>query len=281
MRVLGIHDGKAGHRNQVRTVAGLLGEAVLLGPGDPEVRTPVDLVVCAGTRAQGRAVRSSWRFRCPAVCLMRPSPIWGPFFRVVVLPWHARGHGPRIVRTPVAPSLPGPVAQEAGDAIAVFVGGTARGRRPTMESLFACLEAARRSGRRVLLTDSRRTPPALREGIRQRFREFGETWVYTPWEEGNPFSRFLKMARHVLVTEDSFNMVSEVILAGRVPFVLAWLPGTKLRRSYALLAGKGWLQWGDAAGWARFLERTPGRTPGPAILEPLRDEIIKKVGGRV
>lgn len=128
--------------------------------------------------------------------------------------WLARGRG----AFPALGALPGP-------RIAVLVGGPSAHARfdvAAFDALAAGAEAmALREGGSLLLTTSRRTPPAVREAARRR------AWrvpcrVWTGDADGpNPYAGLLGWADRVACSADSVNMLSEACATAAPVFVHA------------------------------------------------------------
>jgi mitochondrial fission protein ELM1 len=123
--------------------------------------------------------------------------------------------------------------------LAVMVGGPSRSARFTAEDegrLAQALETlARAHG--LIVTGSRRTPPALMERLRALSGPRAFVW------EGageNPYPGLLGHADAVLVTEDSVNMASEAATAGLPVHVFAISRvAPKISRFHASLAERG------------------------------------------
>ena len=99
-------------------------------------------------------------------------------------------------------------------------------------------EAACEARGSVMATLSRRTPPAAATAIRARLgRSDGQVWN---GEGDNPYFAMLALADHVVVTQDSVNMVTEAAFTGR-PVHIAAAVGRQARkdRFYAELAARG------------------------------------------
>ncbi|WP_188913349.1 mitochondrial fission ELM1 family protein [Salinarimonas ramus] len=108
--------------------------------------------------------------------------------------------------------------------VAVLAGGDSRHHRFTPDDqarfLADLAHLAREDGVSLMITASRRTPPALREGLA---RLAGETGGFL-WDGSgeNPYVALLALADAVVVTADSTNMLGEAAAAG-VP-VLVFTP---------------------------------------------------------
>jgi mitochondrial fission protein ELM1 len=96
-----------------------------------------------------------------------------------------------------------------------------------------------------MITASRRTPPALREALRQLATERGFFWDGTG---ENPYVPMLALADAVLATADSANMVGEAAATGRPillfepsgghPKLQAFIDGLKRHGAVKLFAGR-------------------------------------------
>ncbi len=95
-------------------------------------------------------------------------------------------------------------------------------------------------GGSVMVTLSRRTPPAAETILRSRLADLpGEVW---DGQGDNPFFAFLGAADHVLVTEDSANMAAEAASTGRPVHLLPMVArktGSKFDRLREALVTRG------------------------------------------
>jgi len=138
------------------------------------------------------------------------------------------------------------LAQLPRPRTAVLVGGPRRGLNLDerwLDTLIARIGTWReRDGGSVLVTTSRRTPPAWRERLRIAFRN-GCTCFWGGVEDGtNPYASYLAVADRLVVTPDSVNMLSEACAVG-VPVITQLPPGAppKLAAFHAELRDQGWL----------------------------------------
>lgn len=100
--------------------------------------------------------------------------------------------------------------------VALILGGDSVNHRFTPRDCFRLLEIAcnlMRDGGGVMISPSRRTPPALLAEFNARFA--GEPGAFV-WDctGDNPYSQMLAHADHILVTADSVNMVGEAVATG-------------------------------------------------------------------
>jgi mitochondrial fission protein ELM1 len=125
--------------------------------------------------------------------------------------------------------------------IAVLVGGpnerylypdTVIGKLATLVRSLAALGAG------LMITASRRTPPALIDAIKQAVSDTGA--IFWTGEGPNPYPQFLAKADAFLVTADSINMVGEAAATGRPIYVFAPEGGApKFDAFHAALQARG------------------------------------------
>jgi mitochondrial fission protein ELM1 len=125
---------------------------------------------------------------------------------------------------------------------AVLLGGNSRHARfdeMSFEVLATHLEAAlAREGGSLLVSASRRTPPALRKALRHRYAETpGLTWL-DERDGPNPYAGLLAIADRIVCSPDSVNMISEACATHAPVFVFdpARVRGRPRRFLDALLA---------------------------------------------
>lgn len=117
-------------------------------------------------------------------------------------------------------ALPGP-------RIAVLLGGDSRHGRfdvAAFDALAERLDAiVARDGGSLLLSSSRRTPPAVREALRARYAgRAGCVWT-EPRDGANPYAGMLGWADRIVCSSDSVNMLSEACATTAPVFV--FVPG--------------------------------------------------------
>ncbi|MBX3478628.1 MAG: mitochondrial fission ELM1 family protein [Brevundimonas sp.] len=128
--------------------------------------------------------------------------------------------------------------------VAVLIGGrsgafdlTPRHAADLADRIAAAVTAA---GGALLLTFSRRTPPAARAIMAERLKAL-PGWIWDGTGD-NPLFAFLQAADHILVTEDSANMAAEAASTGKPVHILPMVPrgsGGKFARLHAELAAHG------------------------------------------
>lgn len=126
--------------------------------------------------------------------------------------------------------------------VAVLIGGNSRAYRLSEERGQALADqiagAVTAAGGSVLVSFSRRTPPEVRALMTAAFQRL-PGWIWD--EQGpNPYFAFLGAADHVLVTEDSTNMLTEAAATGKPVHRLAMDGGSaKFARLHADLEAQG------------------------------------------
>lgn len=209
------------------------------------------LLIGAGRRTAMVTAALRATFDVRAVQLLSPKMPTARF-DVVVVPEHDDLSGPNVIRTVGAI---GRITEEtiaaatldwldyipldAAPRLAVLIGGpssSARFSPADQRALTTALEELSAS-HTLLITLSRRTPPAFGEHLRANLPDTALIW--TPDGE-NPYPAILGLAEAVLVTEDSVNMASEAATAG-LPvhiFPLAKV-ATKIRSFHHSLLQRG------------------------------------------
>ncbi len=178
-------------------------------------------------------------------------------YDLVVAPAHDRVAGPNVLSITGSPHR---VTAErlAGDAaafahrlqalprprVAVLIGGRSRAfdlpeahAEDLADRTATAVEAA---GGSLMLTFSRRTPPAAKAVMTARLQHLpGLIW---DGDGPNPYFAFLNFADHILVTEDSANMAAEAASTGKPVHILPMIPltaGDKFARLHADLRERG------------------------------------------
>ncbi|SLN74299.1 mitochondrial fission ELM1 family protein [Oceanibacterium hippocampi] len=212
-----------------------------LGPQGDRLAPPwPDLLICAGrvSVAPSLAVKAASGGLCQAIRLERPYGS-GAAFDLVVTPAHDRYEGSNVLHSSgalnrVRPDLLSAAAREFAalaeslptPLTAVLIGGDSKAYRMTPESLrdlAAGLRAAcEANGGGLLITGSRRTPPAAMAA----FREAIGGLPHYLWDGSgaNPYYGFLGLAETIVTTCDSVSMLSEACATGK-PVYVHELPG--------------------------------------------------------
>ena len=142
----------------------------------------------------------------------------------------------------VLPPLPRPLA-------AVLIGGDSKDYRMSeavVDGIIRQLVPLALGGHGLLVTFSRRTPTQAVAAFRAALGPLPPVWIWDGGPVGtlaNPYLGLLGLARRVLVTEESANMVSEAAFTGR-PVHLLRLEGgaAKWDRFHAALERRGVLR---------------------------------------
>ena len=134
----------------------------------------------------------------------------------------------------------------ASPRVAVLIGGDSKrfkldGR--ITKYLLQRLGEMLAAGNQLLITVSRRTPPATRKALAKRFGADERVWYFDAADESagdNPYFAFLAAADWIMVTEESTNMLVEAAGCGKPVYVLpmAGEPG-KFAGLHAALEGSG------------------------------------------
>jgi mitochondrial fission protein ELM1 len=198
-------------------------------PGSPLAPPFPDLVIASGRRAAPylRAVKRASAGRTFTVFLKDPRSgtraadlIW--------VPEHDRLRGENVVVTLTPPHRVSPPRLEAArispdprlaglarPRVAVLAGGPSRHHRfSDADSARFLTDLARlaETGTTLMITASRRSPPALREGLQALVVRRGGFF----WDGAgeNPYVSLLAVADAIVVTADSYNMAGEAAATG-------------------------------------------------------------------
>ena len=235
------------------------------GPIDPRERpgahaSPIappfpDLLIGSGRRAVPylRFVKRASGGRTYTVFLKDPRTgpkaadfIWAPEYD--------RIRGPNVLTTLTSPHRISPERLAAARAkpdprlaplphprVAVLAGGDSRHHRFTEADIARFVEqltALAETGVRLMITVSRRTPPALRDALIELARKRGGFFWDGTGE--NPYVPLLALADAVVATADSFNMIGEAAATGAPILVFEPTGGhPKLRVFLDRLAAQG------------------------------------------
>lgn len=245
-------------------------------PGSPLAPPFPDLVVASGRRAvpSVRALRETSRGRSFTAILKDPGTgcgaadfIWAPSYDPV--------RGPNVLATLTSPHRLSPARLEAArhapdprvaalppPRVAVLVGGHSRHlrfRAADGERLARGLAEVAGAGASLMITASRRTPPALRDALAGLAGRHGG--FFWRGEGDNPYISMMANADAIVVTADSVNMVSEAVATG-APVLVFELPRGSARHHLFLdeLRGRGLVRpfRGRLEAWAyEPLDTTP------------------------
>lgn len=255
-----------------------------------------DAIVSAGQSVVGCAILFKGMLRVPLVVLMKPTAIPLSLIDVVLVPIHDLTNRDafrrNLVAVPVALSEPLAGVRQTPDetaprkqpVVAFLVGGQTRGITPDpaviKDTLTTLIEWASQNAGRVLLTTSRRTPLNLSRALKSISRE-GNHYVeaiFADETDTNPVADFLRRAEHIIVTEDSFSMVSEAVLSGKKPFILETGIRRKFWKSYARLAKMDLAEIGDIHRLRDYLSSIPKPQNAQNIIDSAIREVKLRIG---
>ena len=153
---------------------------------------------------------------------------------LICAPAHDAISGPNVFTTVTSPhpfspgrlaklrqDPPAPIAALPRPRVAIILGGPSgayRYGKETLERFDATLRSLAALGVGLMVTPSRRTPAALIEIAQEATASAPR--VFWDGEGHNPYPQFLALADALVVTADSFNMVSEACATGRPVYVL-------------------------------------------------------------
>jgi len=200
-------------------------------PGSPLAPPYPDIAIASGRRAAGylRRIKRLSKGRTFTVFLKDPRTgleaadlIW--------VPDHDTLRGRNVLVTPTSPhkfsaeklsSLRVQAAPELDRLkslrVAVLVGGDSRHHSFTEDDQHRLLNAlrvlAQEESATLMITTSRRTPPALSYGLSSLAKSGGH--FYWTGKEPNPLGLFLAKADAIIATADSTNMIGEATATGK------------------------------------------------------------------
>jgi len=229
-------DGKPGHENQtlglVRALERLAVERGMAAPrcldmplGDfrytlwdwlfkrfrPGFLQPrPDFIIGAGHRTHWPMLCARRSFGGKAIALMSPT-LPRVFFDLVVAPAHDGLTGRNVLVTQGVLNAMQPAKVKRPGYTLVLVGGVSKHFMWDDAQVLAQLEMLMARHPQVRITDSRRTPPALRAELAKRWPV-----TYQPWEQCPTgwLASELAIAENAWVTEDSVSMIYEALTAG-------------------------------------------------------------------
>jgi uncharacterized protein len=146
---------------------------------------------------------------------------------LIWVPQHDRLRGDNVVVTLTSPhrisperlaaerAKPPPWGAEGRTTIGVVLGGDSQHHRFTSSDIagfMSTLTAITAAGARLIVTPSRRTPPALAQDVAKLCATTGG--FFWDGEGTNPYLAILAHADHLIVTADSVNMLGEAAATG-------------------------------------------------------------------
>lgn len=207
-------------------------------PGSPLAPPFPDLVFASGrvTAPHLRAIKRASGGRSFTIFLQDPRAGTGAA-DLIWVPEHDRLRGDNVVVTLTSPHPLRPEVLAAArraidprlaglpaDRIGLVLGGPSGSHRFDHHDIFALAEIAREvvlSGRGLMVTPSRRTPPELMEAIRAAVAASRAPERAFVWDGAgeNPYAQILAQASALVVTGDSVNMLGEAAATGAPVFI--------------------------------------------------------------
>lgn len=200
-------------------------------PASPIAPPYPDIVIASGRRAAGYLRRIKRLSRGRTFTVFLKDPRTGPDAADLIwVPEHDRLRGRNVLTTPTSPhrfsaaKLAGLRTEKAPDIdrlkaprVAVLVGGDSRHHRFTEDDQQRLLNGLRNladeEAASLMITASRRTPPALTYGLASLAKAGGH--LYWTGKEPNPLGSYLAKADAIVATADSTNMIGEAAATGK------------------------------------------------------------------
>jgi len=169
-----------------------------------------DFIIGAGHRTHWPMLCARRSFGGKAIALMSPS-LPSCFFDLVVAPAHDGLTGRNVIVTQGVLNAMQPAEVKRAGYTLVLVGGVSKHFAWNDAQVMAQLNEIMARHPQVRITDSRRTPAALRAELAARWPV-----TYQPWEQCPPgwLASELAVAENAWVTEDSVSMIYEALTAG-------------------------------------------------------------------
>ena len=202
-----------------------------------------DFILSTGSSGASVNLLLGQLFGAKTVTCRRPSPMGTIYFDLAILP---QENWPRREKKHICKTIgvPNPVSEDKLNSrrrqlqkelnppnrprIGVLIGGEDRYdtiSESTATGLIGNLEGiSKKLDCQILLTTSRRTPPAVTELISQRLTDSGIYPILVLADRESPIpdpvEAILALSDVILVTEDSFSMVCEAASSGRRTFIV-------------------------------------------------------------
>ena len=193
-----------------------------------------DFAIASGRRAVPyiRSIRRKSEGKTFTIILQDPRSGAGSA-DLIWVPVHDRLRGPNVVTTLTAPhkfspdylaelrrSVPPSIAVLPHPRVAVIIGGQSASHNyneNTGRRLARALKSIGTLGASLMITTSRRTPPAVIDEVKSATADFPGLFFDGTGE--NPYADFLAHADMLVVTGDSVNMTGEACATGRPVYV--------------------------------------------------------------
>ncbi len=228
-------------------------------------RKKYDVIISAGSSLGALNVLLGRDNRCASMTVMRPS--WVPLsaFRLAAVPVHDRPAKARNVvvtccaLSPVGPEYlaraaegirPFAVQQSHKLNLGFLVGGDTRGfkldEKAVSDAIGGLKKAALSLDAGVMVSSSRRTPPAVEALLRREFSSYERRALLVIANESNPpdtVGGILALCDAVVITPESISMVSEAAASGKRLLVMdSPLLPVKHRRFLRELSSRGLIE---------------------------------------
>lgn len=169
-----------------------------------------DLIIGAGHRTHWPMLCARRSFGGKAIALMSPS-LPSACFDLVIAPAHDGLTGRNVIVTQGVLNAMRPAELKRAGYTLVLIGGVSKHFVWNDAQVLAQLDEVMARHPQVRITDSRRTPDALRAELAARWPV-----TYQPWEKCPPgwLAHELAVAENAWVTEDSVSMIYEALTAG-------------------------------------------------------------------
>ncbi|MCK7612657.1 mitochondrial fission ELM1 family protein [Roseibium sediminicola] len=200
-------------------------------PGSPIAPPYPDIAIASGRRAAGYLRRIKRLSRGRTFTVFLKDPRTGPDAADLIwVPEHDRLRGRNVLVTPTSPhrfsaaklgrlraeKVP-EIDRLKGPRVAVLVGGDSRHHDFTEDDQNRFLTGLRQlvleNNASLMITASRRTPPALAYGLSSLAKSGGH--LYWTGKEPNPLGHYLAKADAIIATADSTNMIGEATATGK------------------------------------------------------------------
>lgn len=173
------------------------------------VKPRPDLIIGAGHATHWPLLCAHRVYGGLTLALMKPS-LPKRWFHWIVAPAHDDVRGDNVIVTQGVLNAMRPARKQPGRVL-VLVGGVSKHFLWDDARVMAQIDAVLAAFPQALITDSRRTPDALRQDLAGRYAGF-----YHPWDRCPPgwLAGELASAENVWVSEDSVSMIYESLTAG-------------------------------------------------------------------
>lgn len=209
--------------------------AALASDSDTLAEPWPDIIIACGRKTVAYSAAIKKRSQGKTFVVQTQDPrLNARFFDLVIPPLHDNLEGPNVLPIQGSPNRITPARLREGAAIvgdlfnhlptrrvAVLIGGSSQRFTldlEVMETIAGQLQGLVEQGFGLMITTSRRTGEAEEKLLRDRLAGDGvHIW---DGDEPNPYFAMLAEASHILVTEESTNMVTEAAATGKPVYIL-------------------------------------------------------------